>query len=47
MFTKLPTCFAMRLKQGRASTERALDASCGRPKTETMHVDSAATEKDR
>lgn len=45
IFTKLPTHFAVRLKQGRASDERALEASCGRPKTEVRHVDSAATEK--
>lgn len=39
---KLPTHFAVRLKQGRATDEKALEASLGRPKTEVRHVDSAA-----
>lgn len=34
----------MRLKQGKAASERALEACCGLPKTEIEHVDSAATE---
>lgn len=41
---KLPAYFAVRLKQGKAASERALEACCGRPKAEIEHVDSAATE---
>lgn len=44
-FKKLPEYFAVRLKQGRAADEVALEAACGRPKAETCHIDSAATEK--
>ena len=44
-FRKVPTHFAVRLKQGRAKDERELVARCGAPKAEVMHVDSAATEK--
>ena len=43
-FKKLPSYFAVRLKQGKAASERALEACCGRPKAEIEHVDSAATE---
>ncbi|MFN3533022.1 MAG: S8 family serine peptidase [Candidatus Brocadia sp.] len=43
-FKKLPSYFAVRLKQGKAASERALKACCGRPKAEIEHVDSAATE---
>ena len=44
-FKKHPTYFAVRLKQGKANTEMALEARCGRPKREVKHVDSAITEK--
>lgn len=44
-FKKHPTYFAVRLKQGKASNEMALEASCGCPKSEVKHVDSAITEK--
>lgn len=43
-FKKVPDKFAVRLKQARATDEMALEASCGRPKTEVRHVDSAAPE---
>jgi len=43
-FKKVPDYFAVRLKQGKAANERALEASLGRPKTEVRHVDSVATE---
>ena len=43
-FKKLPTYFAVRLKQGKAKDETALEASCGRTKAEIVHVDSAAPE---
>lgn len=43
-FKKLPTYFAVRLKQGKATNEMALESSCGRPKAEVVHVDSAAPE---
>jgi len=42
---KMPTHFAVRLRQGRARDERALAASCGPPKGEVTHVDTAAVEK--
>ncbi len=42
---KLPTYFAVRLKQGKATNEMTLEVSCGHPKTEVKHVDSVATEK--
>ncbi len=44
-FKKLPEYFALRLKQGKASDETALEAACGKPKAETRHIDSADTEK--
>lgn len=44
-FKKVPEYFAVRLKQGKASDEMALEASCGRPKTELKHVDYVAVEK--
>lgn len=44
-FKKLPGHFAVRLKQGKASDEMALESSCGRPKKEVKHVDSATPEK--
>ena len=43
-FKKLPDRFAVRLKQGKATDERALEVSLGRPKTEVRHMDSVATE---
>lgn len=44
-FKKLPDYFAVRLKQGKASDEVALESACGKPKAETRHIDSAAPEK--
>jgi len=44
-FKKLPEYFAVRLRQGKASDEMALEASCGRPKTELKHVDRVDVEK--
>jgi len=44
-FTKLPEYFAVRLKQGKASDDVALEAACGKPKAETSHIDSADPEK--
>jgi subtilisin family serine protease len=44
-FRKLPEYFAVRLKQGKASDETALEAACGKPKAETRHIDSADIEK--
>ncbi len=44
-FKKLPAHFAVRLKQGKASDEMALESSCGRLKKEVKHVDSATPEK--
>jgi subtilisin family serine protease len=44
VFKKLPDRFAVRLKRGKAADEMALEATCGRPKAEVKHVDSAATE---
>lgn len=44
-FSKLPEYFAMRLKQGKASDEKSLEAACGKPRAETRHVDAAETEK--
>ena len=44
-FTKLPEYFAVRLKQGKASNDVALEAACGKPKAETRHIDSADPEK--
>ncbi len=44
-FKKLLGHFAVRLKQGKASDEMALESSCGRPKKEVKHVDSATPEK--
>ncbi len=41
-FKKLPDRFAVRLKQGRATSEAALESSLGRPTTAVRHVDSAA-----
>jgi hypothetical protein len=43
-FKKVPDYFAVRLKQGKAVSERALEARCGHPQSEVKHVDSAATE---
>lgn len=43
-FKKVPDHFAVRLKQGRATSEAALTASTGRPRTEVDHVDTAGTE---
>jgi len=44
-FKKLPTRFAVRLKQGKAKDEKILEASCGSPATTVTHIDSIATEK--
>jgi subtilisin family serine protease len=44
-FSKIPDTFAVRLKQGRATNEAALEASLGRPIVEVRHVDSATPEK--
>jgi hypothetical protein len=43
-FKKVPESFAVRLKQGKASDEMALEASVGRPKTELRHVDRVDVE---
>ena len=43
-FRKVPDRFAVRLKQGRASSEAALAAATGRPRAEVDHVDTAAPE---
>ena len=43
-FKKLPTRFAVRLKQGKAKDETALEAYCGHPVSEVRHVDSVASE---
>ena len=37
--------FAVRLKQGQAKDEKALVTSCGHPKSEVQHIDSAAPAK--
>lgn len=44
-FRKLPTYFAVRLKQGKAGDEGLLAASCGPPKADVKHVDSVPSEK--
>lgn len=44
-FKKVPDYFAIRLRQGKASDEMALEASCSRPKTELKHVDRVDVEK--
>ena len=44
-FTKVSDCFAVRLKHGKATDEKALEASLGRPKTDVRHIDSAVLEK--
>jgi len=43
-YKKLPNYFAVRLKQGKAVSETALESACGRPKADVKHVDSAAPE---
>jgi subtilisin family serine protease len=43
-FKKKPAHFAVRLKQGRAMDEAALEAACGRPEMPVKHVDYAAPE---
>lgn len=45
IFKKHPSYFAVRLKQGKANTEMALEACCGRPKRDVKHLDSAIQEK--
>ncbi|GGY07078.1 hypothetical protein GCM10007160_38220 [Litchfieldella qijiaojingensis] len=45
IFRKLPHHFAVRLKQGKASSDAALESACGAPKAETHHIDSATVEK--
>ncbi|WP_255334358.1 S8 family serine peptidase [Methanosarcina sp. KYL-1] len=44
-FKKLPEKFAVRLREGEASDEAALEACCGRPKSEVKHLKSLAMEK--
>ncbi len=44
-FKKLPEKFAVRLKEGEASDEAALETFCGRPKYEVKHLKSLAVEK--
>lgn len=44
-FRKLSTYFAVRLKQGRASDEGLLVASCGSSKAEVKHIDLVPSEK--
>ena len=44
-FKKLPDRFAVRLKQGRATSEARLEAALGRPETEVRYVDAVAPEK--
>ncbi len=44
-FQKVPNCFAVRLKQGKANTERALEASCGTSTSKVKHLDSVTIEK--
>jgi subtilisin-like proprotein convertase family protein len=41
----MPEYFAVRLKQGKANDDVALEAACGKPKAETRHIDSADPEK--
>lgn len=43
-FTKVADNFAVRMKQGRATSERALEASAGHPEAEVAHVDSVMAE---
>ena len=38
-FRKVPTHFAVRLRQGRAKDERELEACCGPLKTDVVHID--------
>jgi len=44
-FKKLPTHFAVRLKQGKASNEGLLAASCGPTKAAVKHIESVPSEK--
>ena len=42
-FKKMPKYFAVRLKQGRATSEASLEASCGHTGDKVSHVESAET----
>jgi subtilisin-like proprotein convertase family protein len=44
-FNKLSDCFAVRLKHGKATDEKALEASLGRLETEVKHMNSAVLDK--
>ena len=45
VFAKLPTQFAVRLKQGRAADEHSLEAACGTPPNAVRHIEAVAPEK--